>query len=756
MINKIIKKIKVLIKKNIKNKNINIIFNNKLYKKYIIFNKIFKLKKKNFFYIKFFFKKILKKKYIYSYKNLYCILYTIIIKYKKYKINIRKIINIFNKLLLYNINIKFFFKINNYLYNIENNIFKKKQKNILYNIYKTFKKKILKYKVIFYGLLLNIINKKNINNKKYFKYNKKKYINIFFITNYLYPYEKKIIKKLLKKKNFYMFNIYKKKINKKNKKINIIYNKNTYISYISFLKKIKKSNNNNYNIIIYNKLLNFFIKKQYNYYFYINIYKKHFLLKYYLKLLNIINLKLKYNIIRKKIIKNFFLKKKYNKKILFYIKNINYKNLYSFLNKISLFFIKNKFIKYNIINKLIINSIINILKYIYFFKKDIKHFIIFFKKYFKYKKKYIYNYKKKNHINILNINYLFIFNKKEKIFIFFNKKFLYNKKYYNIKYNIKNSFFFYKNKNYNLFINLLIYSYIKNNKIFFLSTIKNKKYIFFLKNLYKINFLKLKTYKCLLQKNIYKKKKKNIHIYKKKKIYNNTIIISISTIISYIYKNIYFYYKINKIIFLKKNNIYKKIGIIIHYILYKIYKKYIKKFLNLNQNLFNKKYIYNICKNILNYKFYKTNQKYNIKEKIIKYIFNIINIDRYYLLNKKKIYIYKINFFKKKNIYNKYNKKYILYGYIDRIDFLNKEKRLIDYKSNNNINKNINFLIKNIKNKTYYKYLQILLYSLITNNKYKLYFYIYNKKKHIKNIILNKKIIINIKNYIINKIYNNI
>ncbi|WXB47290.1 MAG: ATP-binding protein [Candidatus Shikimatogenerans sp. Tmey] len=409
------------------------------------------------------------------------------------------------------------------------------------------------------------------------------------------------------------------------------------------------------------------------------------------------------------------------------------------------------------------------------------------------KKKKFYGYKGDSLFWISYISNFSIFTKKKnsklgkKIYIeygkFLKKEILFkinkgttinlNNLFFNIpfiKKNIKINFSFFKNMIYQIIILLLPYNkkiVIYNNDKLILNYKFNKDfkknicYFFKKKN---INFLKFKNKKINIKLFYFTSKKKNIfNIYLNNKIIiNNNINKFLKKIFKkfYLYKKNFFflfisfykninYFKFKNLIFLKKN--------IFKYIKNIFYKKYIflrnkKNILLCNKNINIKiKYLYELYNKYLLY-IYNNNLYIIIKELSIKNI--ILNIIKY---NKK--------FIKKKNIYIKYlnikylyiNKKYILlYGI--KFIIINKIIKVIKYPKIfkkkyiiyffNKFNK-LNYKIKNI-----YYYIYNFIYKNIKkyylNNKKKIFKHLLISKLYIKNINL----FIKINNNYINKIFN--
>ncbi|MDH3003824.1 MAG: PD-(D/E)XK nuclease family protein [Candidatus Shikimatogenerans sp. JK-2022] len=248
--------------------------------------------------------------------------------------------------------------------------------------------------------------------------------------------------------------------------------------------------------------------------------------------------------------------------------------------------------------------------------------------------------------------------------------------------------------------------------------------------------------------NLVKKKIKN---YKK---YN----VSFTLINYYIHNSLYFFY------YLLNIDNYKYInGLIIHKVLNNLYKKYI----NINLNL---KILKKIKKNLNYYlkkefiyffkKYFFVDKELILKYKILKqFLINFINCDKKLLLNGNKIKIIYLEKKIKKIIKINKKDKINIKGVIDRIDLLNNNYRIIEYKSFINYKKNNLFFNKKklfliFKKKIYNNILQLLIYSLLLyNNKIK---YIYNTLylpsniNNIKNLKINNNTLIS--NNLINKI----
>ncbi|WGH25690.1 MAG: PD-(D/E)XK nuclease family protein [Candidatus Shikimatogenerans bostrichidophilus] len=678
----------------------------------------------------------------------------------------------------------------------------------IYKCYKILKKKLLKKKKSYLGLArriayINIDRYLNENNKNffiiignnYFTKSEKKIIEKILKKKLGYFYfdidlEKKYNNKyyILKNKNFKnkiklikTFNkidkyIVASNLIKKNQKTSIILNNNNKIllNYIS-------QNINKINILIYDNFNNlnihkFFIsifnliinKKKY-------IYKKkkivffnkellidffnNFFIKFLIKNNNIINylnktnskyifLKKIKNIIKEKILLNLIIINNNNclefiylLKIIInilYIKNNNLEyidNIY--LDK--LFFFNTFFLKFLKKNKTLKKNIkINILYKIYIF-------------YIKKNKIKINNNYFKSNLEILNIKNL-ILNNYNNVIIILSKKKIYKKTYisyeiqkkFNLNFKLNEEIYIYKiNKLLNLSKKIFIIYNHKNiiTKKILKQIINNKKYNIS-KTSYKNKYINFSP----LKKNIEIEKKTYNIIKKLKYLKNNGF--TFTLIKNYINNPILFYYN-NILNLYNDNNIF--LGSIIHKILYSLYKNYI----NINLNINHIKNIKNNINNIIDKKIYKfyDKKKIIIDNKLL-YIYNIIrkNIknfifcDEKLILNGNNINIYKLEKkYKKKIKLNKNNFTFIK-GKIDRIDKLNNNYRIIDYKINFKSYNSLIFKKKNnldvlFKKKKYKNLLQLLIYCLIFFKKKNKYIYssIYlpYKKSYIKNVKIN-------------------
>ncbi|WGH26683.1 MAG: UvrD-helicase domain-containing protein [Candidatus Shikimatogenerans bostrichidophilus] len=650
-----------------------------IFNKIIDYLKILSNKKKYKF---FFLSKIIKKKFLYSYKEIYLlsnkILKNILFFFEKFSIlTIDKFIFKYNYFKKEN-----FFNYYNF-YLIIDTIINSTINNILYKTFyeKKKKKKFIKkyiYKNInngFFNIKYNLYKKIKlfINNKNLFFLYKKKNIKkkIIKIKNKII-YNKKKIKFFLKKKKKKFFNFLKKK---KIKKKSFFYNDIINI----FNKKI--------NISLFKKIYfyNFFFNKRL-----INNFKKK---KYFSKKID--------NNQKKKILKNEIIIKRF----LF-----NYKNI---IKKISL-----KYILYDFFLK---NYI-----YIYFlykiFKKIKKISLI---NYIKKKKKKIYKYEIFNNIykvylidefqdisiyqwNKIKIFLKNILSENGKIYFFGDiKQSIYrwrNVDSTNLLNKINNLY----NKNYikNFFLrkNFRSYYYIIqfNNNLFYYITnfILNKKY----KKFYKNTVIQLTNNKNngYVEINFYKKKiKKIINIIKK--ILNNGY--NCKDIIILVRKNKDINYLIKKLNFKKKilftnknlllyNNIYIKILIEFFKLFFYKKKKYYINFIILIFNLNNfkkkiKKKINYFFKKILNFKnklknFLKILKKFNLYINYKK-LFKLNIYDFFeYIINKLKFNKFKFIFIFLNIIYNFYIKKYNNFN--NFIYFWNKNKKKYFIKNKNNIN----------------------------------------------------------------------
>ncbi|MDH3005052.1 MAG: PD-(D/E)XK nuclease family protein [Candidatus Shikimatogenerans sp. JK-2022] len=734
---------------------------------------------------------------------------------KKYKKNIKKkdIQYIFTLLDDYNlidselINIKEIIQYNIDYYNISKWYPNKKYKNYnnkylyIYKYYKYLKKKSLKKKKVYYGLALRFAVK---NIKKFLKKFKNK-LFIFIGNNFKNKSEKIIKKKFLETKRgkFYYTNI-EKIINKKNKikliktfnNINI-YNLLSNILVNNYNKKIKTTiiftetyNNDLFfkyiffkykNIINYNLYYN--LKNLNLHYFIINIFKfkiynkKKILYKFILDFFN--NIFIKYIISKKKIdyiiynlIKSYtdskyiYLKKKIIKNTillnLFKLKN-NIRYFLLFLKKI-INILYNK-VKFNIYEKIYLDKVNKFIKNLLKIKivNNIVNLFFLFKKFININNKIsYYNFNIKNYIDIYNIEYIIkesIINFYENIIIILNNNFkLFIKKKSNFKLLIQ------KNKNYVNILNKLLtiskLSYIIYNKYDYnFNIINNNILLQFLINKKKI---KIYNYNINNNFNIYNKKIK-LNFPKNEKKFHNKRINYFKKIIGYTYTSIKYYLN-NPIEFYYKyilniksyDNDYPKIfGIIVHKILFILYKKFININLNMNHIKELKKKVNKeiIIKKIFNiyYKSIKIYEKqyyfYNITKRLIK---NIIKNDEYLILNGNNLKILSLEKKYKKNIrLDKDN--IVIKGKIDRIDILNNNYRIIDYKTYLYIN-NRNVLIYNneekidylFNTKEYENILQLLIYSLISyKKKYKYIYSIIYLPYKIKYLKINNNIKIN-------------
>ncbi|WGH24593.1 MAG: PD-(D/E)XK nuclease family protein [Candidatus Shikimatogenerans bostrichidophilus] len=624
---------------------------------------------------------------------------------------------------------------------------------IAYRKINSFKKRINNNKIIFIGkILVNKLEKKiknKLNNLSKFYYSKKQF------------YNKKNIIKTDTNINKYLF--IKKRI-KKNKKVTIIFTNNK----------------------IDNTFLNFFKNKNlfkinFNLFYYYNELPIHSFLKNFLDLLKYNFLKIEYNLFFDFIYNNnikFFLSNKhlikiykvlenkmFNKYITLNIKLFKYSIFYKILtnlNKVDKFLLNFKKIikillknnKNNIIDYIYLKNIKRLINFLYSIKSSINlnNIYTIFNLYIFYNNSIsLINVNLRSNIEIINFKSLY----EENIVNYNNYCYLILNKNYNLLLESNLNYFITNKINYrkyylnynkikkilNLFKN--VYIVYNNNDILF-----NKNNLFILLNIFINN--KYKIFKYRYYNNyIYKINKKiDIKFNYKKKIYNYIIEKGFNyTSLRYLLMNkINFFYKYILDIKKDESNEPKIFGKIIHKILYILYNKYI----NLN---FRKSYIYSIIKKIKKGDLIKSiyNKYYNkiyinfnfnyklIKKIILKFIYN-----DYKLINKgdsiKLLYLEK--FYKIKLINN-----IIFTGKIDRIELLNNNYRIIDYKTYSYIKNRKNFNYKNnndikilFTNEIYSNILQLLLYTLIFTIKNNIKYNFFYLSIYYPNIIINIKI----------------
>ncbi|WGH25145.1 MAG: PD-(D/E)XK nuclease family protein [Candidatus Shikimatogenerans bostrichidophilus] len=679
----------------------------------------------------------------------------------------------------------------------------KKSRIYIYKLYIYIRKKLLKYKKVYYGLALKIAY---LNIKKYLK-REKKTVFYFIGNNYYRKAEKKIKEKILH--NNYKNKDYKNKINKnKNNKIYLIktfsnVNKYTILRNLftnNYYKKIKTT-------IVFTQKENFDLffkyiyqyKNKINYYFDIDINSLiiHSFIKNLFKIKKYNKNKILYNFLldffynkfinsiisdknKKKII-NYLIKKnpydryinlkikKKNNNIFFYLLNIK-------LNKIKFFLLLLKTIIKNIYNIYKLNiyenkylNIVNsfIIDVLHFIKKenkknlnDIKDLYVLFKFYLS--KKYIYNnynFNKKSFIEVSNVEFIIkesIINFSDNIIIILNKNYEFNLKNKNL-YTNKSINYAYKIKKMLKMSNI---SYIIYHKDDYNFNILNRQILlpFFINKNIKKRKLSILNYNLqfyinnIVKLDFYNKEKKNIN--EKITFFKKKIGFSYTSIKFYINNPIDFYYKY--ILNLKSYdyNYPQEFGLIIHKILFFLYKKYINRNLTINDVKEIKKKVKknNIIKKIY-YKYYKNikgNQKLNYFYNIIKNILlKFINYDEKLVFNGNTLKIISLENKKYKKLSLRKDKDYIkLKVKIDRIDKLNDRYRIIDYKTYLYIN-NKNVLIYNNEDnidylfteKEYSNILQLLIYSLVFyKKKYKILYNIVCLPNKLKFIKINNNI----------------